>query len=174
MVHLPVVGLLVAVGGVAGEFAGIYVQVNLFLQPPVVHQFGVSRSRERLMAVVGDDIDDPGDGFAAVEGTGCAAEDFNPLDVGHVDAVPAVVAADALAVLEDDDIVVAHTVDIDKGAHAVGVGRDVGRQPGQGFLQVGGMGVLQIFRRDDFYGHRRVVCAVVGARSRHHHGIKYD
>ena len=153
-VHLPRVGLVMGVGRLTGEMALIDVDVNVLVHASVVQHAGGGGSRYGFPVVVCDDVDDAGDGVRTIEGRCRPAEYLYAADVVHRDAAPAVVARYALAVFQNDDIVVAHAVEVDERAHAVGVRSHGGGQFGECILQVGDLCIAQFLGRDDLDGHR--------------------
>ena len=172
VVHLPVGGLVVGVFRAAGELAGIDIHGHVLVEAPVVQHASAGGDADGRLGVVGDDVDDASDGIRAVERRGGTAEDLDALDILQADAVPAVVAADALAVLEDDDVVIADAVEVHEGAHAVGVRGHIGGELRQGVLQRRDLRVLNLLGRDDLHRHGGVVGAVVGAGAGDDDGVQ--
>ena len=94
-----------------------------------------------LCGLVGDDVDDTGDGVGAIEGGGGAVEDLDTFDTGHIDPreidVVGDVAGELLAVDEDEDVFVAKAIETEEGSHGVGGHRSLGHHTGQGVAEVG-------------------------------------
>ena len=172
MVHLPIVGLPMGIGGLAGEAAHGGVHVNILFEASLAAHLRARRGIDTIGAVVGNHIDHSGQGITAVESTGRTAEYLDALHVGHAQAFPAVIAAHTLAVLENQDIIVAHTIEVHESAHAVGMGGDVRGEARESVLQVGHVGVTQLFGRNHAHSDGRVVGLVIGSRACDDHWVQ--
>ena len=139
----------------------------------MVHDLSARADLQSLTALFGDDIDYACYGFATVESTCRPTEYLYALNVFEAYAAPSVVAADAPAIFEDEEIVVAHTVEIDETAHAVGVSGDVGRELAEGILHTCCLHVSDVFGRDDFHGHGSIVGSMVCACCCHDDRIEH-
>ena len=128
-VHLPVICLMVGIGGVGRKFAGGEVHGDIFVQTAVIHHLGGGRCRNGFLAVVCNDVDDTRNSIAAVECRCRPAKDFNTAYISQRDTAPAVITTDAFSVLKNNDIVIANAVEVHKGSHSTGVRSDMGGQP---------------------------------------------
>ena len=119
--------------------------------------------------IVRDDVDNTAYGIASVQG-GCRAVQYlDALDVGHVDARVAVFTSQTSAVFQYQYVVLVDAVQAHGSAHAVGVGRDIGRQLHQRFFQRRYVGAAYFFGCDYGYGNGAVCHAAVRTGSGHYH-----
>ena len=129
-----------------------------------------------LCGLVGDDVDDTGDGVGAIEGGGGAVEDLDTFDSGHVDPreidVVGDVAGELLAVDEDEDVFVAKAIETEEGSHGVGSHRRLGHHTGQGVAEVGDALFMDLLSGEDVNGRGGAFQSLVVAGTGHDDGIK--
>ena len=110
-----------------GKFACREVYSDILVQSAVIHHLGGGRCGNGFLAVVGNNIDDTRNGITAVECGSRPAKDFNTAYISHRNTTPAIITADAFSVLEDNDIVIAHAIEVHRGSHSTSVCSDMGR-----------------------------------------------
>ena len=169
VVVLPASCLTALVGSVRGELARIDIGIDAFRQASFAGVVGVAGYVYGVPGIVRDDVDNAAYGIASVQGGCCAVQYLDALDVGHVDARVAVFACQTLAVFQYQYVVLVDAVQAHGSAHAVGVGRYVGRQFHQRFFQRGYVGAAYFFGRDYGDGNGAVRHAAVRTGSGHYH-----
>ena len=129
-------------GGVTTEAVLVDVEVDRLGQLSFSRHPRIAGDADELLRrLVGDDVDHAGNGIRAIERRGGAVEHLNPLHPGHIDAVQVDVVGDVacqfLSVDEDQDILVAQSVQAEEGTHRVGCHRGLGHHPCQGTIESG-------------------------------------
>ena len=100
VVHLPVVGFPALVGGVGREFARIDVCVDVFAEPSLAGIMGVVGYVDRILGIVGNDVDNTADRVATIKGGSGSAQDLDAFHIPDVDTGITVVASQSFTVFE--------------------------------------------------------------------------
>ena len=171
---LPTVAVLELEIGVGTQFAEAQGDAVVLAEVAITaHACGVFQQDALLLVFPGDDVDDAGDGVAAVEGARRSFHNLYLLDVVRVDerqvVLPAYVAMYALAVDEDENVGVAKAVDLHLRPHVVLVEGKRRRQPSKYVLDASPCIVAKHFRGDDLGLDRGVLQQVLCASTCHHH-----
>ena len=150
---LPTVAVLELEIGVGTQFAEAQGDAVVLAEVAITaHACGVFQQDALLLVFPGDDVDDAGDGVAAVEGARRSFHNLYLLDVVRVDerqvVLPAYVAMYALAVDEDENVGVAKAVDLHLRPHVVFVEGKRRRQPSKYVLDASPCIVAKHFRGD--------------------------
>ena len=169
VVVLPASCLTALVGSIRGELACIDIGIDALRQSSLTGVVSIAGYVHGVPGIVRDDVDNTAYGIASVQG-GCRAVQYlDALDVGHVDARVAVFTSQTSAVFQYQYVVLVDAVQAHGSAHAVGVGRDIGRQLHQRFFQRRYVGAAYFFGCDYGYGNGAVCHAAVRTGSGHYH-----
>ena len=169
VVVLPASCLTTLVGSIRGELARIDIGIDALRQSSLTGVVSIAGYVHGVPGIVRDDVDNTAYGIASVQG-GCRAVQYlDALDVGHVDARVAVFTSQTSAVFQYQYVVLVDAVQAHGSAHAVGVGRDIGRQLHQRFFQRRYVGAAYFFGCDYGYGNGAVCHAAVRTGSGHYH-----
>ena len=108
--------------GVAAQFAEVQRDAVVLTQFAIAATSCGVLQKDSLRAVLlGDDVDHTGNGITSIECRRGSLHNLNPLDVVRVDEseviLATIVTMNALAVDEDEDVVVAQTVHLHLTAH---------------------------------------------------------
>ena len=153
-IHLPVCGLLIAVRRETRQPSSRYIYIHILAQTILAAQTGRVAHTHALLRVVGDDVHDPCNGIASIQGTCGTWQNLHTLDVVHADTIPAIVTAHTFPVYKQQQVVVAHTVEIDHCTHTVGVSRDVRCQFCKRFLKGRHLRIFQLLCPYHLYRNR--------------------
>ena len=181
--HVFQIGGLITVCTIVGE-RGIGaesvledVEADGLRQLSVARHPGVAgHADELLRGLVCDDVDHTSDGIRSIERGGCTVEHLDTLHAGHVDTVQIDIIGDVarefLAVDQDKDVLVAQSVQAQKGTHRIRGHRHLGHHARQGPVEGGDalFADLSAVQHVDRGG-----CgfqALVVTRSRHYHRVQ--
>ena len=174
---LVTVGPVVDKGGVGTEAVGVDVEVDRLGELALARHSGVAHHAHQLLCgLVGDDVDDAGDGIAAVERRGCSVEHLDALHACHVDAVEVNIVRDVarqfLSVHQNEDVLVAQSVEPQEGAHRVGCHRHLGHHACEDSVEGGDALFADFLRGKHTDGRGCVLHALMVARACDDDGVE--
>ena len=138
----------------------------------------MSICRPRLEVFAADDVDDTSDGIRAVE---CRRGPLHNLYApgifkAHAAVVDVVhrLASHALAIDEEEDGIAAEAAHVERCLLAHGESElQPGKLLNEHILNVGGIGNLDVVKRDESRHHRGILQRLRGVRGRHHNGLQF-
>ena len=137
------------------------------------HAGRVFEQQAFLAVLLGDDVDDTGNGIAAVERTRGALHYLDALDVVRVDqpkvVLSAHIAMQTFAVNHDQDITISKTIHLHLGAHVVRIKCKRAAQHAQNVFDALTRKVTKHASADDLGLHRSIFQQMLRTCTRHHH-----
>ena len=119
---------IVGEGGVGSETMGEDIQCDSFCQLPFPRNTSVAGHTDKVLGgLVGDDVDDTCNGITSVKRRSRSIQHLNALHASHIDAVQidivGNVACQLLTIDEDENVLVAQSVQTQERTHRVGCHR---------------------------------------------------
>ena len=172
----PAVGMAEVDAGHRFQFAVAEAETGALPYVAMLAHTGGIGEFHLLPALLGDDIDDSGDGIAAVERRGGAFHNLDALYVGGIQLVEVVLSADvpvhAFAVYHDEDIVVVQSVELDVAAHIAVMEGEGRAETAEKVVDAARLVLLQCFSCEHFCLHGGVFQIVFGSRTCYHYFVE--
>ena len=177
IVVLVTVGTVVGERGIGAEAVLKDVETDRLRELSVSGDSGIAGGADQLLCgLIGNDVDDTGDGVGAVERGGGTVEDLDTFDARHADArqvdVVRDVAREFLAVDEDEDVLVAQAVETQEGSHGVWSHRHLRHHARQGTVEGGDTLFADLLGREDVNGRGGTFQTLMVAGAGHDHGVQ--
>ena len=176
IVDAVTVGSVTRERGIGAETVLVDVQGNVFGQLAMARYACVAGHTHQITCgLVGDDVDDTGNGVRTVERRGGTVEHLDALHTCHVDAVQVDIIGDVtrqfLTVDEYQDILVAQSIEPQEGTHRVRCHRHLGHHAGQGAVKCGDALLLDFLAAEHMDGGGGGFQSLMVTRSGHDHRI---
>ena len=171
------VSTVVGKGGIAAKAVLKDVERDTLCELSMTRHAGVAGDADELLGrLVGNDVDDAGNGIAAIERRGGTVEHLDTLHAAHVNAVQVYIIRDVarklLSVDQDEDILVAQSVEPQEAAHRRGCHRHLWHHALQGTVEGADALLADFLTGEHMDGCSRRLQALVVARPRNHYGIQ--
>ena len=174
---LVTVFLVVRERGVGAEAMGVDIEIDRLGELAMTRDTGIGGDTHQILrGLVGDDVDDTSDGIAAIERRGRPIEHLDALHARHVDAVEidivGNVARQFLPVDQDEDILVAQSVEAQEGAHRRGGHRHLWHHALYGVVEGGDALLMDFAAAEHMHGSGGGLEPLVVARARDHYRVE--